>query len=221
MRADKAYAPHIEPASARIVDTTELKEKIRLGAVDLFRNHDLPADGTFLEPGDAFVMSAAGCPIIIAADRYGRYVVVAHAGRDSLIDRGAVVGEPTEGRHLSVVHAVVAAFEQRGMPARDLEMHMLFSIPVSVFDHDLDHPQYGRYNRQLGEFVDERWRRCTDYKDGSLFLNLEHIFIAQAAEMHVVSLQAVHRLDHYPDLAHTHDGEDRGRRNLFIVKRNV
>lgn len=221
MRVQKAYAPHIAPASAEIVDAAELTDCIRVGVVDVFRKRDFPADGIFLNaPNEAFMMSAAGCPFITATDRNGKHLAVAHAGRDSLIDRGAVVGEPTR-KHLSVVQNIVDAFRARAVPAHDIEMCMHFSIPADVFKHDLDHPQYGRYNRQLGEFVDARWPGCTDKKNGSLFLNLEYVFMAQAAQAHICSIQAIEGLDMHPDLAHTHDGESRDRRNLFIVRRDA
>ncbi|MDP2665457.1 MAG: hypothetical protein Q8P23_02300 [bacterium] len=214
-----AFAPSIAHASANIVDTADLKDKIFLGdGVRLYRNKDLPADGIFLEPNETFVMSAAGCPVITATG--DGHMIVAHAGRDSLIDRGAVLGEPTR-KHLSVVHAIIDAFKERGVPAKDVDMCMQFSISTEVFAHEFDHPQYGRYNRQLGEFVDAWWPDCTARKNGSLFLNLEYVFMQQAARVHVASARATERLDKHPELAHTHDGEDPNRRNLFIVKRNA
>ena len=219
MGVQRGYAPHVVPASAQIVDATELKDRIRLGRVDLFRQRDLPADGIFLKPSQAFVMSAAGCPIITATDSGCKHMVVAHAGRDSLIDRGAVTGVPTR-KHISVVHAIIDAFRERGIPAHQIDMCMQFSIPTVAFEHEFSHPHHGRYNRALGEFVDERWPGCTVRKNGSLFLNLQHVFLEQAARAHVRSLQAIEPLDEHPDLAHTRDGKDPGRRNLFIVKRN-
>lgn len=215
----KAFAPSVAPASANITGTTELKDKIFLNSgIRLHRNKDFPADGIFLEPNEAFVMSAAGCPVITAVG--GRYMIVTHASRDSLIDRGAVVGEPTR-KHVSVVHSIIDAFKERGVPAKYVEMCMQFSIPTEVFEHDFNHPQYGRYNRQLGEFVDGLWPDCTVRKNGGLLLNLEHVFMQQAARAHIASARTAERLDGHPYLAHTHDGEDPSRRNLFIVKRHV
>ncbi len=129
------------------------------------------------------------------------------------------MGEPTR-EHVSVVGSIIAAFAKRAVPAREVEMCMHFSIPTDVFDHRLDHPVHGRYNRRLGEFVDEHWHDCTKRKDGSLYLNLEYVFMEQAVRAHVTSVQAIERLDQHPGLAHTHDGLDPDRRNLFIVKRN-
>ena len=138
--AHRAFAPHVAPASARIVDSCVLTERIYLGGgVSIRRNNAVPADGIILERGRAFAMSGAGCPVIVASDGYN--VIVAHAGRDSLVDRGAVEGKPTR-EHLSVVNAIVGTFVDRGSIANGIEMCMLFSIPSGMFKHSFDHEVY-------------------------------------------------------------------------------
>ena len=217
----RVFAPAVAHASGRIIEREQLSSRIRLGAAELYRNPGVPADGVFIEPGDAFVMSAAGCPFIIAHDRNGKFFAVAHAGRDSLVDRGAVMGTPSKGRSVSVVHALIGAFAKRGVPARKIEMQMHFALPCSSFEHRSDHPQYGEYNRRLGAFVDSRWRGCTKYRDDALFLHLEFLFSEQAIGFGIKSVTAMNGLEEHPTLAHTHDGHESSRRNLYIVKRNA
>jgi hypothetical protein len=214
-----AYAPNVVPASARIVDIGDLDVCINSGTeLQLYRRQGLPADGVFLEPNEAFVMSGAGCPIIIAtADNS---FIVAHASRDSLIDRGAVTGNPTRNC-ISVVESVVNAFTEKGVPVSDISMCMLFAIPRDVFEHREDHPQYGEFNRALGMFIDSRWPGCVVRRNGSLFPDIGSVFVEQARQQEVRCAWAMHSLAEHPDLAHTRDGKGSDRRNLVIVKRNA
>lgn len=215
----KAYAPHIAPASARIVDTRALNERIDLGeGFILQRNNLLPADGLFVGKGYAFVMSSWGCPVIIAtADEQ---MIVAHAGRDSLIDRGAVVGEPTR-KHVSVVDAIIEAFSERGIPPSKIAMNMNFAVPAAAFGHRLDDECPGApYNRALLTFVRERWPLAAVSTDEKMFLDLGCLCEEQAFRAGVQNVWATNSLSEFPALAHTHDGKGADRRNLFIVKRN-
>lgn len=216
-RARRAFAPNVALASAAIANNVEMKDRIRLWNIDLYRNKDLPADGVTLDPGEAFVMSAGGCPVIIASG--GGSMVVAHAARDSLIDRKAVGGTP--GReHISVVRSIVAALKKRGVRPGEVTMCMLFSIPVETFGHSFDHPEYGAYNRALETFINERWPDCTTRGNGGMFLDLERLFVEQARQEKVQGAWAMLSLRECPALAHTRDGKGRERRNLIIVKRD-
>jgi hypothetical protein len=217
MGAKRAYAPSVAAASARIIASSELKNRIRLSSIDLYRNKDIPADGTFLNRNEAFVMSAAGCPMIIASA--GDHLIVAHAGRDSLVDRRAVMGATPYREHLSVVHSIIEAFAEKGLAPKTIKMCMQFAIPAEVFEHRFDHPRHGPFNRALKKFVDERWPGCTTEKDGRMFLNLEFLFEEQAKQAGVRNVWAINSLAVFPLLAHTHDGRDPRARNLFLVKR--
>ncbi|MHB0865518.1 MAG: hypothetical protein ACYC1Y_01255 [Minisyncoccota bacterium] len=215
----RAYAPQVAPASAAIVDASVLRDRIRLtGNVSLYRGKDVPADGVFLKPNEAFVMSSAGCPVIIAhADEH---MIVAHAGRDSLIDRGAVIGTPTR-KHVSIVDAIIDAFKQKSVAIHRMTMCMQFSISAEAFEHRFDHPQHGAYNRALASFIDEKWPASAMRKTAdSLLLNLESVFIEQARQAGIRNVWTFLSLSECPDLAHTRDGKKPDRRNLILVKRN-
>ncbi|OGG92917.1 hypothetical protein A2609_03565 [Candidatus Kaiserbacteria bacterium RIFOXYD1_FULL_47_14] len=213
MGVHKAYAPNVASSSAIIIDGGELKEQIDLGTgVRLHRNSTVPADGIFLKKGQAFVMSSAGCPVIIATA--SNHMIVAHAGRDSLIDPGVLMREPTR-THLSVVYAIVKAF---GVRPSEIEMRMLFSIPEKAFRHDVNHWMYGEQNRRLAAFIGTWCPDGVSKENGSIFLNLEKIFLAQARMIGVQNATATHSLNQFPAMAHTRDGEDVRRRNLVVVK---
>lgn len=216
MGVHRGYAPNVIAFSARVVDTAVLKERIKLGEnIDLYRSR-LPADGVFIRRGHAFVMSSAGCPIIIAVA--GELMVVAHAGRDSLVDRGAVRGVSAR-KHVSVVDAIVEEFAERGILPDRISMCMIFAIPASVFEHRFGHRTYGRYNRALWSFIVERWPSGAISQNGSMFLNLENLFEEQTRQAGIKDVRMTNSLAEFPALAHTHDGGDTSRRNLFVVKR--
>ncbi|MHB1163501.1 MAG: hypothetical protein ACYCZZ_03210 [Minisyncoccota bacterium] len=215
----RAYAPQVAPASATIVDAAALQDRIRLrGNVSLYRGKDVPADGVFLKQNEAFVMSSAGCPVIIAS--VDDHMIVAHAGRDSLIDRGAVMGTPTR-KHVSVVDAIIDAFKQKSAAIHRMTMCMQFSISAEAFEHRFDHPQHGAYNRALAAFIDAKWPGSALRKtaDG-LLLNLESVFIEQARQAGIRNVWTFLSLNECPELAHTRDGKKPDRRNLILVKRN-
>lgn len=217
--AKMAYAPNVAAMSATIVRVGKLGKQIPLGdGVVLHRDKDVPADGVFLPPGKAFMMSGAGCPLIIATA--GEYAVVAHAGRDSLIDRGAVMGRPTRNCG-SVVDSIIDALLGRNAPADDIDMCMLFAIPAESFGHPENDPRYGEFNSRLGVYAHNNWPGSVTKKDGSVFVDLGALFVEQARQRGVRRAWAVHSLDEYPDLAHTRDGKDISRRNLYVVKRNT
>ena len=219
METRKAYAPNVASSSAVVVNASALSTRIKLsGRVYLYRKKQVPADGVFLRPNEAFVMSAAGCPVIIATA--GEYMVAAHAGRDSLIERSAVLGAPAR-EHPSVVNAIIEAFDKKGFTVNQISMSMYLAIPAAVFEHRFDHPYYGEYNRALARFVDDRWAGCTAYKNGSMFLDIESVFIEQARQAGLRYVWAALSLDTCPDLVHTRTGENPHQRNLIVVKNDT
>jgi len=212
----EAFAPNVAVGSGLIIDTRYLNDRILLNGSRLFRNHGLPADGIMLEAGQAFVMSAAGCPIIIGVA--GDDMIVTHAARDSLIDRGAVMGKPRR-KHVSVVDAMIEKFQKRGALPNDIVMVMLFAIPAKEFKHSFTHPKYGEYNQALAKFIVNRWSSGFDWIN--CCLDLELVFVEQARRAGVLRAWAGHSLTQYPHLVHTCIDENVNKRNLFIVKRNA
>lgn len=215
----EAFAPNVAAFSGHIATSGDMTTKIVLDHAILRRNRELPADGVFLDPKQGFVMSAAGCPIILAGG--GNYFIAAHAGRDSLIERNAVTGKGSRREHQSVVDAIADKFWQRGVPKRDIAMVMMFSIPAEAFEHRFDHPTYGEYNRLLDDFVRTRWPDCMTNGDNSMFLSLERVFAEQAVQHGISKVSACYSLAEFPRLAHTRDGGARDRRNLIVVRRDT
>jgi len=217
MGVHRAYAPNVAEFSARVLnDTSLLKKQIDLGQnIIIRRDKSVPADGVLVKSGYAFVMSGAGCPVIIATA--GDDMVVAHAGRGSLIDRNAVNGDPSRREHESVVDAIVNALVDRGYSRDEITMCMELALPASAFMHRFD-GTYGACNRALCEFVEKQWPCAVTRKNGGMLLDLESLFEEQARRAGV-TYWAENSLAEFPALAHTRDGKDSSRRNLIIVKR--
>lgn len=206
------FAPNVAVASGKVINPHNLTDRIWLRGTMLHRDHSFPADGVLLRTEQAFLMSTAGCPVIIASTR--SHVIAAHAARDSLIDRGVITGRPTR-ENLSVVDAIIEKFRIGGTCADDIVMTMLFSIPAKKFPHDGDHPKHGAYNRKLVTFIEKHYPDGILTEGGVTYLNLEQVFVGQARQAGVRRVQALHSLAYYPDLVHTAES---GKRNLLIVK---
>ncbi|MBI2025446.1 hypothetical protein HYT04_01505 [Candidatus Kaiserbacteria bacterium] len=214
-----AYAPNVSAMSAVVAHQEAIrKNKIQLGEAAMYRNSECPADGVFLYKDEAFVMSAAGCPLIIATA--GEHMIVAHAGRDSLVERNAVLGKPAR-QHVSIVYALIEEFLKKGAPLNEIVMCMMFSVPTELFNHHPMHPEYGAYNRALIKLVDTLWDGSTVRKNDNVFLDMESLFVNQARDAGIRRAWATHSLREFPSLAHMSDGKDPSRRNLFVVKRNA
>ncbi len=212
----KAFAPNVVSGSGCIAVPSDLEHRICLGRAVLNRKQEFPADGVFLERNQGFVMSSAGCPVILASA--GGDFIAAHAGRDSLIDRGAVEGRPAR-KHVSVVGVILEKLRRNA--SSDIAMTMLLSIPARKFEHSADHPQHGVYNRKLATFVERHWPDSILREEGRTFLDLQQMFLEQARQAGIRHARATHSLDMYPNLAHTRDGKGADRRNLVIVKRDA
>ncbi len=218
--ARRVFAPNVAPSSAVIVAQKRIMrgEEIYLdGGITLYRNSCLPADGTFLEVGDTFIMSAAGCPVIVATAA-GK-MIVAHAGRASLIDQQAIAGGHARA-HYSVVHSIVDAFHQHGIAPHDIHMYVMFSIPKEDFVHHLNDMIYGERNAGIIGAIDSRWPKSVDEeKEGETTLCLETLVVEQAVEGGVVNITATNNLSEHPSLTHTRDLLPKDTRNLIIIKR--
>ena len=220
MGVHRAFAPNVSAFSAEVVHRSTLKNTIDLGGnILLFRDSSVDADGICLKRGQALVASTAGCPFIIAVG--GGYMIIAHAGRDSLIDRGWVTGGQPIRTNISVVHAIVKTFAERGVHAYEISMRMELSIPVGVFEHRFDHPEYGEFNKALWKFLIEQWPSGCIRENGSMFLDLEELFKEQARHLGVRDVQSENSLAEFPDLWHTRKDGDSSKRNLFIFKREA
>ncbi len=222
LRVHKALAPNVAPASGEVIAyDSPWPEMLEIGqGICIHRNPKLPADGVFLNQKEAFIMSGAGCPIIITS--VGGKAILAHAARDSLVPRNWIENNTKKqsgGIVQNIFHAIRLVVPR--VKPSDIMMHMVFSIPAKSFVHCFDDPSYGDYNRALSRFVRRRWcdgiRECVDSE--GVYLDLGRIFLGQAVDLGIRNAEVSQTLDMRPDLAHTRDGHSPSRRNLIVVKR--
>ncbi len=148
--ANRAYAPYPVNFNGVIIKPVELSKVFLLEpGMLMFRNNNMPADGTFLrQRGDAGIFSASGCSVIVAV--LGDYVIFAHAGRDCVINRKRVLGEPDARPFESVVDNIVKAFlefEGSEPVLSNIRAWVLYSIKPENFVHRFDDEKHHVYNR--------------------------------------------------------------------------
>ncbi|HET8581159.1 MAG TPA: hypothetical protein VFL98_01670 [Candidatus Paceibacterota bacterium] len=159
----RIFAPNpVAPSTGAICQQEDLIRHIDLGGrMEMHRNQDLHADGSFLrQMGDTGIFSAGGCGMLIAIR--GTSVVFAHVSRESVFDRIAVMsrGErQDESRpYFGVAEAAIAALDAKEHPD-EVFAWPLFGLPPDSFEHSFEHSQYGAFNIALGEYLEAHHSR--------------------------------------------------------------
>lgn len=189
------YAPSVyamSGAMATHVSFTDIYE------LDRFRNirrpgyregtdTRIPCDGTVIGPKEGFVMTAGGCPLLVLSGtgECGRCLcIVAHAGRDSLIDPFRVGKAASPRLHEGVVESMVAYARQHFFAKpNELILRSFFSLPWQAFPHDPRDAAHGAANEQLQEYLrkNDLERALIENIEGELCLSL-NVLIRHLAE---------------------------------------
>lgn len=216
------FAPSIGYRSGAIVYPHQLSDQIRLSdAVCLHRNREVPADGLLIKKKQAFMMANGGCPIIVA-DAQG-IVIVAHAARDSLLDRAFITTGERSREHMSVVNAIQSAFRHMHIHQRHVSLAVFFGIPVLPFTHPVNDPAANGYNRKMVDHVLREWGSGIIVDpQGKAHLSISHLIKAQATTIGFKDVLLRHPLPEDGEFAYTrHDDENLcKKRNLILVWRS-
>jgi len=216
------YAPHVSVQSAKVVEAQMVKlNRIALigpGEKSLWRNNFLGADGIVLPRGDAFMMCAGGCPVLIATGE--NHMIVAHAGRESLIDREFIKTGVRSRPQTGIVDSIVQKFQEYHVHPAQLRFHVMYAIPADEFLHHLNHKIYGEYNRKLLAYLRSKWPRAISSENSTEFcLDIGSLIIGQSYDALVSDVVVTDYLDEYPDLTHTRKkGSSATLRNLIAIK---
>lgn len=221
LNVTQAWAPSVASANATIIDCKDLIHGISLkGHRMLYRNPDVPADGIFLERGGTFVMSSAGCPLIVATA--GDEMITAHAGIHSLVDE-AMYTSQTPRQHESVVFSIIEALMRSvdNLEPKDIKMWVLFSIPTPAFTYRFGSSQYGMRNRLFINALKANYPECVIERqhDNCAQIDLETLIMMQTAKKDVTNVFISDSLSKHPELTHTRKGTDYKKRNLIVVRR--
>lgn len=146
------FCTQADEFSATICRTEDFTKEFVIDGVTI--KTGVKASGCLVPKNSAAFRSTADCPTMITRNLSGE-VIVAHAGRDELIDRHWVTHDkPNPARkYESVVDAMAAYY---GWQFDSLEIWSGFGIREG-FRHALTDPNYGRFNERLRQYVESRW----------------------------------------------------------------
>ncbi|MDP3735631.1 MAG: laccase domain-containing protein [bacterium] len=145
---DTVYAPDHSRFNAAICESEDFTERISLANSKFALLRGPLAEGCVLPPHSGAWFSVADCHVIVAYNTATHWVIAAHAGRDSLFNRAAIVGdiEPTV-RSASVVDAIINGI-RRGISA-EIKVFVAGGIGPVHFTHDPRHPRYAVANKAI------------------------------------------------------------------------
>lgn len=115
-------------------------------------------DGTQIARNTAGSMTAGGCAFIIVSgltETGEDLCLMAHAGRDSLIDMHVIKHEKSSRAHFSIVDAMVAYAARRGARTENLILRSFFALHWVAFEHRLDYPGREALHEKLVTFFNE------------------------------------------------------------------
>ncbi len=185
-----AYAPRVVAMSGAIIEQDDFpaEHSIELPSGVTLKRTALPSDGTFIGKNEAFVMSGGGCPVVIVSGR--GICIVAHASRDSLLDRIRMLGTPDEKprEHFSLIDAIAAKVRARGFDPKDMTLRALLQVPSECFGHPMrpdlepDWRTKRKYNVVMHGWVNDLFGRgIAVERDGISYLSIGKLIARQAA----------------------------------------
>ncbi len=147
---ENVYAPSPDTFNSKIATVPELESSqvVPIALTETVRLYrGIKADGVSKLPlKSAFAMSAADCALVIVS--FQNNIWVAHAGRDSLLDRKYINEGIPSKEHASVIDAIMGKIdpELRG----DAKAYISFTISKgSHFQHSIHDPAYGEKNELM------------------------------------------------------------------------
>lgn len=211
----RAYAPSVAKMSGIVVDPCSFTSKIPLNGTTLCRDPDHESDGTWLRPGEAFIMSGGGCPVAIAEG--GGICLVSHVGRESAVNLPQLLKQEPSRTHMSIVDSMAERAFELGVPPGQMTLSVLFQVPASAFGHPLGDPRWQavlRYVEGLGENI-------AVVRDHVMLLDMAALVAAQGRRAGFKVDDTVdYALPEKGPFGHTRhpDPEYRLRRNLVIIQ---
>lgn len=152
------------------------------------------ADGLLLRKGSSAGFLTADCPTLVVMDVKKELLLAAHAGRDSLLDRGQIYsGEPTR-ENFSVIEGVMKVLRKYKVRAEDLFVGVYCGIGWQHFAHSFSKKGYKKKNRQLFSYLRKVYGpQCfKQVNQHALGIDLFEIIVAQL-EAYGVKREQIHR----------------------------
>ncbi len=146
------YQPQTHAFNGKICEARNLTRVIEADGVKI--HSGCLADGVGIDPGETVWLRTADCPTIIARHNVPHNgMIVAHAGRASLIDEEYLRGEKTKRQPESVVQTIHKCLDCGRHTSVDIEVYSCCGIGPMQFRHPTNHPQYGLFNEKMNRHI--------------------------------------------------------------------
>ncbi len=212
------WAPTSTDFNSVISETIDFTNEITDGEFRIYRG--VMADGLEVPENDGVFLASADCPTIIAFDPQKNRLVVAHAGRNCLLDRQLIDTNTPSRDHFSVVDAVIDKL------GTNIKVHIALGIKSKNFTHLVTDPVYGESNDRMLKFIFEKYSNCFYWQPEEGQLSLSMLIKAQL-EIYGVRRISWDNLDTYEDknqngdlLWHSYSRDRTSKRNGILVCRN-
>jgi len=146
------YHPDTSNSNAKICRPRDFT-KVKVDGIEIYSG--CLTDGVSLVGQENAVwLQTADCPTIIAYHHLTDEVIVAHAGRASLIDEkglrtGKASRQPESVARVIYEH-LIDYFRQTSV---NIEIHSCCGIGPIQFRHPTNHPQYGSFNETMNRYI--------------------------------------------------------------------
>jgi len=186
------------------------------------------AEGVWMTKiGEAVGIASSDCPTIVARNVNSLKTVAAHAGRDSLYDRGRLEGGKSPRQYESVVDAIMRKLARDRIDSRNVRVFIACGIRQRCFNHPTDRGDGREWNARLVRHLQHRWGRAVVSDDGSGCIDMQKLIRRQFRDHGVDESQ----IDDdgrctYEDMTktdgyawHSHRRDQDGKRNFVLTIR--
>lgn len=157
-KINEIYAPMPATFNGVVCDPSDLNKPVNETFTAIRRGCD--ADGVVIRKrNDAIFIGSADCVTIVAygINREGKSILIpAHAGRDCLVDRGAL-DRKTPRTHESVVFAIMEKMKTNGVQPANIRVFLTCGIGPDALKHPYDHVTWGTKNLAMIEYLIAKW----------------------------------------------------------------
>lgn len=151
------YHPQTHTFNAQICRTIDFTKEDRVDGVKI--HSGALVDGVSrIGRGEAIWLQTADCPTIIAHNDLTGEVIVAHAGRASLIDQARLLtGKPSRQSESVVERIYRCLIDSERQTNLNIDVYSCCGIGPMQFRHPIDHPVHGQFNEKMNRFIALRY----------------------------------------------------------------
>jgi hypothetical protein len=173
------YVPNITRSSGVVIAPERHCDTIRYPFGIVLKHTSLISEGTNLSKDEAFMLRTAGCAVLVASGE--GMCIVAHGGRDALIDRNLMIKGHASRVPMSVIDSMARFARKNLVNPADMVFRSFFEISAESFKHSFSHRRHGTYNRAVVKFVRSHYgNNSAPFLDGTHCLSLSEIIRTQA-----------------------------------------